>query len=611
MSWQSDGVHAIKKRAIILLSFEIFCAFLLFVRMFYLQIIQADRYQILAEKNRISIKPIAPTRGLIFDRNGKPVAYNFKAFRANIIAEKTDGNLEKTLDKFGQLIPLSDKEKKRILKEVSQKKSFMPVRVKDNLSFDEMAKVELNIPDLAGISIDESLIRIYPFSQTMVHPLGYTSFAGENDLKENTDLSKMPDVRIGKTGFEQFYNTQLYGKTGSQKVEINSVGREVRQLDILQPVSGENIYLTLDSRMQEAGFDALKNESGSAVLIDIHTGEVLMMVSSPAFDPNIFSTSVDENDLKKLENPERRPFLNKAIREHYSPGSIFKMVVALAGLEAGVIRENTKINCAGKLFVGTHPFHCWHKEGHGDMNLKDALKHSCDIYFYEIARQVGVDKIVEVANRLGLGRKTGIDLYSEQTGLLPTRSWKQQTYQDAWRLGDTMNMGIGQGFLLVTPLQMAVMTAMIANGGYSIQPHLFLSEDKKTKSTERLFSTNHLNVVKKGMSAVVNEKGGTAYHARIRVNGKKMAGKTASTQVRRISLSEREEGVKKQYELEWKYRDHAFFVAYAPQDNPKYALAVAVEHGGSGGGLAAPIAAQIMKKALELLKEDSNKGTSK
>ena len=605
MTWQADGIKKITRRTFVMGGAQLALAFVLFGRMFYLQVLEADKYQTLADKNRISLKLLPPPRGAILDRNGVPFAVNRKIFRAVIVAEETGGKLRKTLQNFGKLVPLQEEEYERILKEIRRKKSFVPVRIKDDLTFDEMSAIQLNIPDLAGVSIEDGLMRVYPQKEFAAHPIGYVSFVTEQDLEQENLLSKMPDVRIGRTGIEQSYQEVLYGKTGNKKMEINAVGREVRELEKTDPVSGDDLVLALDSRLQKIGYEALKNESGSAVLMDVQTGEVKMMVSTPSFDPNIFNYPIDSKTWSKLNTSDRHPLLNKAISGLYSPGSVFKIVVALAGLEAGVINERTQIDCEGRLFVGDHPFHCWKRAGHGPLNLKQALQHSCDIYFYEVARQTGVDKIIEVAERLGFGAKTGIDLFGEKEGLLPSRAWKEGKFGDAWRLGDTMNLGIGQGFLLATPLQMALMMAHVANGGKKLTPALSMNALREPKKLK--ISSNHLRIIREGLTAVVNKPGGTAYHARINVDGQKMAGKTASTQIRRISLAEREEGLKKQHELAWKDRDHAFFVAYAPLNKPRYAISVAVEHGGGGGSISAPIAAMIMQRALELDKEDKEK----
>ncbi len=608
MSWQADGVKKVTRRTFLMGAAQIAMASVLFGRMFYLQVIEADKYKMLADKNRIGVKLMAPSRGLILDCNDIPLAYNHKTFRSVIVAEDTNGNLRSTLLNFGKLVPLSDEEYERILKEIKQKRAFMSVRVKDDLSFDEMASVQLNIPDLPGISIEDSLMRVYPSAEKSAHTVGYVSFMTDDDLKNQEDFDRMPDVRIGRTGVEEFYESPLYGQTGSRKIEINAIGREVRELERQDAVPGDNLKLYIDSRLQEAGYQALKDEAGSAVLMDIETGGVKMLVSTPSYDPNIFNAPIDVNTWKGLSQNKRRPLMNKAIAGQYSPGSVFKIVVALAALENGIINEHTRIDCDGRMYVGDHPFHCWKKDGHGALNLVQALQHSCDIFFYQVAYETGVDKIVDMASRLGFGEITGIDLKGEKAGLLPSRAWKEAKYGDAWRRGDTMNMGIGQGFLLSTPLQMAVMMARVAGKGKKTMPRLLQGDVKQTAESLHI-SPRHLSLVLKGLRAVVNERGGTAYHTRINVDGQKMGGKTASTQIRRITLKEREEGLKQQHELKWEDRDHAFFVGYAPTDNPKYALAVAVEHGGGGGSKAAPIAAQIMQKVLEL--EQIDKDTAK
>ena len=465
MTWQADGVKKVTRRTFLMGGAQVALASILFGRMFYLQVVEADKYKMLADKNRIGLKLIAPPRGLILDCNEIPLAYNRKTFRSVIVAEDTNGNLRSTLMNFGKLVPVSDEEYERILKEIKQKRAFMSVRVKDDLSFDEMASIQLNIPDLPGISIEDSLMRVYPSGEKSAHAIGYVSFMTDEDLKNQEDLQKMPDVRIGRTGVEEFYEDRLYGQTGSRKIEINAVGREVRELEKQDAVPGENLRLFLDSRLQEVGYNALKEEAGSAVLIDIETGGVKMLVSTPSYDPNLFNAPLDVKTWKNLSQNERRPLMNKAIAGQYSPGSVFKIVVALAALENGIINEHTRIQCDGRLFVGDHPFHCWKKTGHGPLNLVEALQHSCDIFFYQIAYDTGVDKIVEMASRLGFGDVTGIDLVGEKAGLLPSRAWKEAKYGDAWRRGDTMNMGIGQGFLLATPLQMAVMMARVSSKG--------------------------------------------------------------------------------------------------------------------------------------------------
>ena len=541
MTWQADGVKKVKKRTYILASCMFCFSMLLFSRMVYLQVIEGQKYQTLADKNRIASRQIASDRGLIVDRNGENLASNRISFRAIITAEDTEGNVQNVLDNFRKIVPLDDAEMKRILKEIKQKRSFQPVRLKEDLSFEQMASVQLNIPELPGIAIEEGLMRVYPEKEKTAHIVGYVSFLTEEDLKEKETFQVLPDVRIGRIGLERSFEKELAGVLGTRKMEINSIGREVRELDREEPIAGEDIQLSIDKRLQEIGFAAMKDETGSAVLMDIYTGEVLMLVSTPSFDANIFNYPISPKLWKELNQNDRHPMLNKATAGAYSPGSVFKIVVALAGLDAGVISSETEIECTGRLLVGSHPFHCWKKGGHGSLNLTEALQHSCDIYFYELARKVGVDKIVETAKKLGYGSKTGIELASERSGLLPTREWKLNRYDDAWRLGDTMNMGIGQGFLLSTPMQMLQMMARVANGGYKVSPTLLKYPQIDEENRESLgFKDKHLKDVMKGLSAVVNKYGGTAYHTRLDVNGQKMGGKTASTQIRHISLAERE-----------------------------------------------------------------------
>lgn len=604
MSWQAEGSRIIFKRTMMLISALCVLTLLLFARMFYLQVIEGAKYKTLADKNRISLRHLPPTRGLIFDRNGQLLALNRKTFAVTFMPENSPDKIDQVLERLSLLLPLSDNEKKRIVKEASKVRPFMNVRLKDDVSFDEMAAIQLNIPDLLGVSIDESRIRVYPAKEYAAHVVGYVQQPSETDILR--DFIKMPEVRIGKTGIEQAYDEQLYGTIGSQKVEINAFGRDVRLLDTQKAVNGENLQTTLDMRLQKIGLDALGDQTGSAVLMNVHTGEILMMVSTPSFDPNIFNAPLPDALWKSLNNNPKHPLINKAIQGLYSPGSLFKIVVALAGLESGDITTSTRVNCTGELPVGNNVFHCWRRHGHGVESLKDALQHSCDIYFYQMGQKIGVDKIAQMAAKLGFGQPTGTGIAGEKAGLLPSREWKRREKNDEWRIGDTVNLSIGQGYLTATPMQMLLMMARVVNGGKAVRPTLIKPTEKPVFESLG-FDPYHLALIRKGLSAVVNEKTGTAYYARFEVNGQKMGGKTASTQIRRISAKEREEGLTPQSQLPWKDRDHAFFAAYAPDNKPEYALIVAIEHGGGGSMTAAPIASQIMRKALELKKEDGVK----
>ena len=385
MVWQADGVKKAKSRTWYLFGMMLLFSFLLFCRMFFLQVIESEKYRTMADKNRISVQLISAPRGIIYDRNGVALARNRKTYRAVITAEDTSGDVEKTLALFQKIVPLKEDEVKRILKDVRRKKSFVPVRIKDDLTEEQMAKVQLNMPSLRGITIEESLMRVYPEKEKTAHTVGYVSFLTEKDLKEiEIPIASLQDDRIGKTGLEKVFNTKLSGTIGTRKMEVNAVGRQVRELERIEPQEGDDIELSIDSRFQKIGYDAMNNETGSAVLMDVNTGEILMMVSTPSFDPNIFNYPVDPETKKKLDDKEHLPQVNKSVSGQYSPGSTFKIVVALAGLEAGVIKPSTQINCEGKVYVGEHPFHCWKKIGHGPLDLTEALQHSCDVYFYEV-----------------------------------------------------------------------------------------------------------------------------------------------------------------------------------------------------------------------------------
>ena len=603
--WRYQKAQSIAHRMIVLAVFFLLISFILIGRLFYLQVFQGEKYQLMAERNRVSIRLTLPPRGNIFDRNGVKLAGNRKTFQAIFTKEQTN-DVQKTLDSFSKLIPLDAAERTRIEKEISRKRAFMPVRIKEDLTFDEISAIQLNIPDLPGISIEEGFTRFYPEKDTTTHAVGYVSLILEEDVEKDSPLLDLPGYRIGRSGVEQSQNEWLKGTPGMRKTEVNAFGRSVRVLEDNPPVPGNDLILTIDARLQKIATQAAGEESASIILLDVHTGEVLALVSTPSFDPNLFNRPIPQNVWNKLINNPKRPMRNKTIADIYSPGSIFKLVVALAGLESGDITLHKQIYCSGKTKVGNQQFHCWKREGHGHLNVVEALQHSCDVYFYEISQKIGVDKISAMAARLGFGSLTGIDLVGEKAALLPTRKWKEENRHDSWRIGDTLNLSIGQGFLNATPIQMAKMAAQIANGGMEITPHL-VKKRREIPSKKLLgLKPAHLKIIQTGMGLVMNEEGGTGYASRFNLNGQKMAGKTASTQVRRITLKEREEGIKSQDELDWEHRDHGIFVGFAPLNKPKYAIAVVIEHGGGGARSAAPIASKILKEAIRLDMESSS-----
>lgn len=571
-------------------------------RMYYLQVIEAEKYHTLAEENRISMRLLPPPRGRILDRNGTPMAINQQNFRVLVVSEQT-GGLERILDALSKVIPLSDYERARVLRDAKRRRSFVPVTVRENLSWEEVARIEVNAPDLPGVQIDVGQSRFYPLQGLGAHILGYVSAVSEADLQNSSDpLLELPGFRIGKAGVERVYDMALRGRGGTSQVEVNAVGRTIRELARAEGLPGMDLPLTLDIELQEYAAQRLGEESAAVVVMDVHTGALLVMASNPSFDPNAFNRGLSSTEWKELINNPRSPLTNKAIAGQYAPGSTFKMMVALAGLEFGAITPEQRVFCPGHMALGNMRFHCWKKGGHGAVDLVGGLKHSCDVYFYEVARRVGVDRIAEIARRFGLGSETKIDLPNERTGVIPSKQWKQETLGQPWFQGETLVNGIGQGYVLATPLQLAVMTARLANGGYAVRPHVVrdvLEGDRLAPRPAPAFkplgiNPKHLAIARKGMNAVTNEAGGTAYRARIAIPGMEMSGKTGTAQVRRISAAERDRGVKKNEELPWIQRDHALFVAYAPEDAPRWACAVIVEHGGGGSAVAAPIARDIL-----------------
>jgi len=529
------------------------------------------------------------------------LADNKNTFQAVLIKEQTK-DYKKTLERFYKIIPMDEEDKEHIEKIVKYKRAFMPVRIKDNLTDKEMALLHLNAPDLPGIQIEQGKIRVYPEQKLYAHTIGYVSLFTDADAKDKDDpLLNLAGYRIGKTGIEKTLNDTLKGIPGVLKTEVNAAGRSVQLLDKTQPVPGQDIHLTIDNRLQSYALSALSNHGASAIVMDVNTGEILAMVSAPAFDPSLFLAPISVKNWSKLRDDKRAPLQNKTLQGTYSPGSIFKLVVGLAGLENKSIKHSTTIDCGGYTNLGQQRFHCWKHEGHGPLDLIGALASSCDVYFYETAQRIGAEDILSTARKLGFGQQTGIEIEGEKQGLVPSFEWKKKKYKDSWRMGDTLNLSIGQGFLNVTPLQIVRAVSAIANNGKLIQPHLLRST--KPTVTDLKFNPKNLDIIRDGMFQVVNEQGATAYGSRFNLNGMKMAGKTATTQVRRITKEQREKGWKED-DIPWEYRDHALFAAYAPTDKPRYAIVVVVEHGGGGSRVAAPIASKILQEALRLEIED-------
>ena len=604
MNRDNDKGKVLIGRTLVWVLIQFVLLLLIIARLYYLQVYQADQFSTMADENRISTRLLIPPRGVIVDRHQKVLAGNRQNFQAMIVAEQT-ASVQETLDRFKKIMPLSEAEEERIKKDLKKYRRFVPIKIKDGLSWDDVSKVLLASPEMPGIIIDDGLSRYYPFGRQTAHVLGYVSSVSENDMKKDNDpLLGIPGFKIGKDGIEKQFEKKLRGAGGNLKLEVNALGRVMKEIERVDGTAGENLQLSIDTRLQQKAYELYGEESGAAVLMDVNSGEILAFVSTPSYDSNDFAQGVGGDFFRTLLNDEKSPLMNKAVAGLYSPGSTFKMVVALAALEAGIITKDSKVFCSGKTQLGNHLFHCWKKSGHGALNVVEALQHSCDIFFYDVAQKLGIEKIAAMARRFGLGLPTGIEAGGEKSGLIPDKKWRLERFGEPWQTGETLIAGIGQGYILTTPLQLAVMTARLVNGGREIRPTFVRPDAEELKNIRRIsVNKNYLEIVKEGMCAVVNRPGGTAFASQFNYNGKRMCGKTGTTQVRRISMKERQSGIVKQEDLPWKYRNHALFVGYAPQDNPKYAVAVLVEHGGGGSAVAAPIGSKLLLEALKLDEE--------
>lgn len=570
-------------------------------RMYYLQVVEADRYKTLAEDNRINLRLLPPPRGRILDRFGYALASNRQNFRVVLVREQA-GDVERVLDALSQLMKLDEHDYKRVLREASRKRGFVPVTVRENLSWDEVSRVEVNGPELPGVSIEMGQIRDYPFAASMSHVLGYVAAVAERDLTGDP-LLELPGFRIGKNGIEQKYDLPLRGAAGNSQIEVNAYGRVIRELKREEGKPGDELVLTLDGGLQTFVHQRLLGEkSASAIVMDIENGDVLSMASTPSYDPNAFNIGLTVKQWNDLINDPLKPLNNKATTGLYAPGSTFKMIVALAALKAGIGTDHRAF-CPGHMTLGRARFHCWKRHGHGWVDMIRSIQHSCDVYFYDISRKIGVDNIAAMARKFGLGEPSGIDLRGERGGVIPTRDWKLANIGEPWQGGETLIASIGQGFVLTTPLQLAVMTARLASGK-AVTPRLTRGVradddvpqgDPPTPDFADIgVPKAHLDIVREAMDAVSNHPRGTAYRARIEEEGWELAGKTGTSQVRRITMAERAAGVTKNEQLPWRRRDHALFVCYAPVHKPRYCCAVVVEHGGGGSKVAAPIARDIL-----------------
>lgn len=572
---------------------------LLGMRLHHLQLREGPRYATLADENRLSVRLLAPPRGRILDREGRVVAGNDLNWRAVLTAEQAV-DVQATLDTFSRIIPLGDTERARIERELRRHRRFVPVLVREFLSWEEMAAIELNAPDLPGISVDVGAARIFPEAEHLAHVVGYVGPPAEGETAEDP-LLMLPGIRVGRTGMERHHDRVLRGRAGTVQLEVNVVGRVIREIDRQEGVPGADVQLSIDAEFQRM-VRARCEVGTSAVVLDARNGEVLAMATQPSFDPNIFSSGVSAEQWREWTRARTTPLINKTTNGLYAPGSTFKMVVALAAFEARVATHGETVFCPGHYDLGDTRFHCHNRHGHGAVDARAAVKLSCDVYFYEMAKRTGMDRIAAMARRFGMGVPLEIELPGARAGLVPTRGWRMAQGR-AWNLGDTIVHGIGQGFYQITPLALATMTTRLATGR-AVQPHLTRSIGGQPVRGTRAedwpslgIPERDLRLMREAMWAVVNEQGGTARASRLPAGMGQMAGKTGTTQVRRISREQRERGFDAA-SLPREFRPHALFVAYAPHDAPRFAISVVVEHGLSGSGAAAPIARDILADAM-------------
>jgi penicillin-binding protein 2 len=591
------------RRALALGALQLGILGFLAARLHKLQVEEGGRYATLAEENRVSARLIPPPRGRVLDREGRVVAGNRLNWRALLVAEQTQ-DVSATLETFSRIVPLEPHERARVERDVRRRRRFVPVIVREFLTWEEMARLEVNAPDLPGILTDVGTTRLYPEGEHLAHVVGYVAPPAEADM-DGDPLLELPGIRVGRAGVEKHHDLVLRGRAGAVQLEVNAVGRVIRELDRREGVQGQDVQISVDSELQKA-IRAKIQEGTSVALMDPRNGEVLAMASQPSFDPNIFNAGVSAAQWRQWTSSRATPLINKVTNGLYAPGSTFKMMVGLAALEARVAGPSDRVFCPGHMDLGDTRFHCWRKHGHGSVDLRTAIKLSCDVYFYEMARRTGIDRIAAMANRFGLGVELDIELPGARRGLVPTRAWRQ-AHGKPWNLGDTLVHGIGQGFYQITPLQLATMAARLATGR-AVQPHLTRGIGGRPVRGGRPedwpslgIPERDLRLMREAMWAVVNEDGGTAKASRLPGPFGAMAGKTGTTQVRRVTREQRERGFKvEQLPREW--RPHALFVAFAPHDNPQLACAVVVEHGTSGSGAAAPLARDVLVEAFTRLR---------
>ena len=584
-------------------------------RLFSLQIDNNKKYLTLSDKNRIREWKLPPIRGNILDYFGNIIAGNLKVYQLHIIPEQVE-NFNYLLSRLKGLLQLSDKKISNILKSKKRLKPWESIIVSENLSWDNFVKVNNYLYDLVGVKPVMTISRNYPFSDIYTHVLGYVSQPNENDILQNEIIQErfVTGMKVGKLGLEKTLENYLIGTNDIQRYEVNAYGKRINQLEYQKGKQGSKIRLTVDTEIQKLSAQLLANKAGSISVMDIYTGEIVAMYSSPSYDPNLFLFGISNDEWQLIRNNPLKPLINKTLSGLYSPGSTIKPIVALSALENNIINSKFTVRCTGKIELYGQTFHCWKEKGHGVVSLKNAMKQSCDTYFYEISRLLGVDRLKLTAKKFGLGEKVlGKYFENEKKGLFPNTSWKKNNIGKGWVLGETLITGIGQGYIQTTPLQLCLMTAQIANGGYSIKPKIIVNnnplnfkdakkameEENFINSKNRLFKDQkNIKIIQEAMFSSTNEVMGTSYRSRIDDPKYQFAGKTGTAQVKRISKRERELDLELD-QIPYKDRDHALFVAYGPYKNPRYALSIIAEHGGSGSKAAAPMAKKLFKLIID------------
>ena len=607
---QSDNViklNSINRRMFILAVAKVLILGGIVSRLFFLQVKENKKYLTLSDKNRIREWKLPPIRGEFQDYFGTTIAGNFEAYQLHIIPEEVE-NFKYTINRIKNILDLSEKQFQKILKKKKEIKPWETLVVADNLSWKNFSKINNHLYDLNGVKPIISISRNYPFKENYTHILGYISQANKEDIL-SSDIVKdkfVQGLKVGKIGLEKSLENILIGDNSIERYEVNAYGRRINQLAFQSGNQGKTIKLTIDTEVQKLANQLLVNQAGSICVMDIFTGQIIAMHSAPSFDPNAFVFGISKDEWQLIRNNPMKPLVNKSLSGNYSPGSTIKPIVALSALENGIINQNFTVNCKGHkhpLELYGQTYHCWKKEGHGFMSLRNAMKQSCDTYFYEVARKLGVDKLSQTAKKFGLGKEVFGDLFNiEKKGLVPNTQWKKNALGQGWLLGETIITGIGQGYIQTTPIQLCLMTAQIANGGYKINPQIIIDGETKDQPNDKYSklykNSKNVKIVQDAMFASTNEVRGTSYRSRINDPKYQFAGKTGTAQVKKITEKDRELDLKT-FQIPYEERDHALYIAFGPYKNPRYALSILVEHGGNGSTTAAPMAKELFKLIID------------